>query len=266
MKQLLDLHLAKISGKSIFSEDSTLPDGSYARKFSSQNEIVVGFNGENGKLGGVSFSSDQILVVPVYFTVPHSVYFHMRFYENRGVTDKQRCADIAMGVLPGFTVNITYELRSLDLGTLFLARTPGRLKNVSTGQPVRAERLNAFELVIPPSNTPQTVWVGTPYITDTAPEHKIPDVPQVDTIGQWKYKDWAGKTADEAEMIANYRRWLAEELPSMEGRSKYGGDLSLNLGATGYFRAVVHNGKHYLADPDGYGIRFGSLLGGRKRP
>lgn len=238
-------------------EQTTLSTGEKAVKISTKDGAWIEFTGENGRLGGVDFTSDKILVVPVYFLESHSVYFKLEFYEDEASPDH---ADMAMGVLPGFTVNIELALSSLDLNALFLRRTPGRLKNTSTGTPVKAENLRKFIFRIPASNDVHTICIGQPYVTDTSPEHNIPSVPYIDSLGQWKMKDWKFKTKDFAELKENYAKWVSEDLRPMfvtENRSAYGGDASENFGASGYFRTHNHNGVWYLIDPEGF--RFYSI-------
>jgi hypothetical protein len=249
---------ANISGNYTIDSDSKLPNGAKAIKITSESGADIEFKGKNGVFDGVKFESDKILVIPVYFDEHHSVYFHLKFYENRETSSAH--TDIAMGVIPGFTVNIIFELKNLDLNTLFLRRTPGRLKNTSTGTPAKAEKLDAFVFHIPPSNTKQTIYVGEAYITDTVPECEIPAFPLVDKMGQWTKKEWNGKTKNERELIENYKKWHDEKLPPMtKNRSLYGGTADKNYGAGGYFRKEKDGdtGMWHLIDPDGY--RFFSI-------
>ena len=229
-------------------ESAVLTTGEKAVKIATKDGAWLEFTGNNGQLGGVDFADDKILVVPVYFNETHSVYFKLEFYED---ANSPAHADMAMGVLPGFVVNIELALSSLDLNSLFLRRTPGRLKNTSTGIPVKPEKLSKFIFRIPASDNTHTICVGQPYITDESPVHNIPSVPFVDKLGQWKLKEWKGKTKDFDELKANYAKWVDEDLPPMP-RSEYGGDLSENFGASGYFRTHNKDGVWYLADPDGY--------------
>ena len=248
MKKYLAFESIAAHGNVKSFEFTELSTGEKAVKIATKDGAWIEFTGKDGHLGGVDFTSEKILVVPVYFNETHSVYFRLEFYED---ADSKAHADMAMGVLPGFVVNIELALSSLDLNSLFLRRTPGRLKNTSTGTPVKAEKLSKFIFRIPASNDVHTIYVGQPYITDESPEHNIPSVPFVDKLGQWKMKDWKGKTKDFDELKANYEKWVNEDLPPMAS-SVYGGDISENFGASGYFRTHNQDGVWYLIDPDGY--------------
>jgi hypothetical protein len=209
------------------------------------------FDGEGGAVGKVSWSKDKYLVVPVYFKENHSLYMHMRFWETGN--NEENCAYIAMGVLPGFTVQVTLKLKDLDLNTLFLPRTPGRLKNVSLGRPTAPERVNRFSIDIPPSSEPQTVWIGIPRIMDEEPEYNIPNEPMVDEIGQWMQKDWKGKTKDSEEMMKNLKNWTDGEHKPLDGEfDSYGGWTGHKFEATGFFRIERDKNRWWMVDPEGH--------------
>ena len=81
-----------------------------------------------------------------------------------------------------------------------------------------------------------------------------PFFPFIDTFGQYKHKDWPGKTHSLSELIAN-REAEAKELLSNPGPAdwdKFGGWRNgPQLKATGFFRVEKHRGKWWLVDPDG---------------
>jgi len=93
--------------------------------------------------------------------------------------------------------------------------------------------------------TPPTAW-----ITDAAQFF-----PFIDALGQFKHKDWPGKTKSVAQLQAQ-RETEAKELaaqPSPSGWDKYGGfENGPQLQATGFFRTEKRAGKWWLVDPDGH--------------
>ena len=107
------------------------------------------FAGLPGRVGNASWHRDRYLIVPVRQETDHSLFLHLIF-TAREADGTAHQADLAMGVFPGLTVLLIVPLRVLDLETLFLPRTPGRLKNVSTGAPVDPERITGLTVVIPP--------------------------------------------------------------------------------------------------------------------
>ena len=93
--------------------------------------------------------------------------------------------------------------------------------------------------------TPPTAWV-----TDADPFF-----PFIDTFGQYRHKDWPGKTHSIAELAAR-REQEAKELAAQPGPKdwdRYGGSLTgPQLKATGFFRTEKVRGKWWLVDPDGH--------------
>ncbi|MCM0646861.1 hypothetical protein NBE98_00555 [Clostridium swellfunianum] len=209
------------------------------------------FSGNEGTVGNVPWNKDRYLVVPVYFKEEHSLYFHMCFWEAG--SDKDRFSDIAMGVLPGFKVDVCLKLESLDLNTLFLPRTPGRLKNVSVGTPVKAEKVNRFSVEIPASSNPQTVWIGVPRLMDEEPVYKIPNKPMVDELGQLIEKQWTGKTESVEAMAAGLKNWIKEVHEPLKGEfDTVGGWTKYKTASTGFFRTEKFKDRWWLVDPEGH--------------
>ena len=95
-----------------------------------------------------------------------------------------------------------------------------------------------------------------------APADPLPDAirststfyPAIDTYGQYKHKEWPGKTHGDADLVAA-RAEEARDLaahPSTPGFDRFGGWADgPTLESTGSFRTAKYNGKWYLVDPDG---------------
>jgi hypothetical protein len=81
-----------------------------------------------------------------------------------------------------------------------------------------------------------------------------PFFPFIDTFGQYRHKDWPGKTHSDQE-LADRRQREAAELQAKPGPSEwdqYGGWITgPQLKATGFFRTEKYKGKWWLVDPDG---------------
>jgi len=94
------------------------------------------------------------------------------------------------------------------------------------------------------THTPPTAWTGD------ADQF----FPFIDTFGQYKHKDWPGKTHSLTE-LRQRRETEAKELATQPGPKdwdKYGGWAEgAQLHASGFFRTEKHNGKWWLVDPDG---------------
>jgi hypothetical protein len=82
-----------------------------------------------------------------------------------------------------------------------------------------------------------------------------PFFPFIDTFGQYRHKDWPGKTHSDAG-LAHERDAEDAEISRHAGPSdwdKYGGAAAgPQLKATGFFRTEKYKGKWWLIDPDGH--------------
>lgn len=90
----------------------------------------------------------------------------------------------------------------------------------------------------------------TAWVTDAEPFF-----PFIDTFGQYKHKDWPGKTHSLAS-LQQQRAVEAKELAAQPGPKdwdRYGGWAGgPQLPATGFFRTEKHRGKWWLVNPDGH--------------
>ncbi|MHB8524201.1 MAG: beta-agarase [Limisphaerales bacterium] len=94
--------------------------------------------------------------------------------------------------------------------------------------------------------------------TFTAPTASVDDAapffPFIDTFGQYRHKDWPGKTHS-VEELAQRRDAELKDLSGQPGPGnwdRFGGWKSgPQLDATGFFRAEKVHGKWWLVDPDG---------------
>ncbi len=208
----------------------------------------IRFDGEVGKLGGADWSEDKILVIPIKYDAIHSYYFGYHLYN---VKNEFVRADFS--TLPYVDVKVAFPLTCLNLETVFMPRTPGRLKNMMHGTPMKASDVTAFEIFIPPSSYECEIYCDYPYLTDEMPKDSFDDEPQLDEFGQWVRKDFAGKTKSREELNAYLNNEVKKEFPEFsEKRSKFGGDLSLKREGTGFFRIHKENDTYWFCDPEGY--------------
>jgi hypothetical protein len=92
--------------------------------------------------------------------------------------------------------------------------------------------------------TPPTAWTS-----DAAPFF-----PFIDTFGQYRHKDWPGKTESLPDLEAKRAAEAAElaRTPGPREWDQYGGwRTGPQLPATGFFRTTKVKGKWWLADPEG---------------
>ncbi len=208
----------------------------------------VFMHGKAGHVGGVKWSSDKFITLPIRYDELHTFYFHLNFHAADGTYVE---ADFASQ--PFVDVEVSFPLTFLNLETVFMPRTPGRLKNMMHGRPQKPEDIEMVELYIPKSGGTSEIFLGLPYLTDHDPVVPFEAPAQLDRLGQWKIKDWEGKTLDETELVENLRKYLNEPLPKFPlMRSRYGGELSMKREGTGFFRIHKESGKYWLCDPEGY--------------
>ena len=210
----------------------------------------VKLSGPKGMVGGVQWDEEKYVVLPIRYDAEHSYYFNYRFY-----TEEEMFVQADFGTIPNMEVEVSFPLNFLNLETVFMPRTVGRLKNMMHGTPMKASDVVAIELTIPESSSTCELFYGFPYLLEKQPDVQLDVEPQVDSMGQWIKKDWPGKMHSEEEMIAYLQAERTAVLPEFEEntkRSKYGGELAMQREATGYFRIHKEKETYWFCDPEGY--------------
>ncbi|MBZ9536112.1 hypothetical protein KGR20_18200 [Cytobacillus oceanisediminis] len=215
----------------------------------------VYIHGDAGNVGGVKWTSDKFITFPIKYDTFHSFYFHLNFHAADGTY-----AEADFATQPFVEVEVTFPLTFLNLETVFMPRTPGRLKNIMHGSPQKPEDIVMVEFWIPKSLEPSEIFLGKPYLSNEQPVKSLETSPQVNRLGQWTKKNWEGKTRDEKELISNLQLELEKKLPEFPlKRTKFGGDFSIKREGTGFFRIHEENGRYWLCDPEGY-LMFASCI------
>jgi hypothetical protein len=163
--------------------------------------------------------------------------------------------DIIFGLMPRFRALICIDLKWLDGHVLFPGSTPGQLKVVRHGGRVTAEEIAEITLEASPSYHEVKLCLSGLRLTDERPgEYPIPDVKLIDEFGQYKGKEWPGKTKGLGELKARLEKAL--ELPDSFGAAdwdRWGGWSKKKLTeGTGYFGKVKAEGRWWLVDPEGH--------------
>ena len=160
---------------------------------------------------------------------------------------------IKMGVLPNLKTRIALPFSELSAKTLFLPRTPGKLKTVVQGHPISLDKIRKFAVCVDKTPANLILKIENVRILDSEPEYPFEEKKMVDSLGQKKLTSWAGKTKDEEEM----KRFLLEEAADttekpLAMRSRYGGWLGKRFEKTGFFGLENDGKRWWLKDPDGY--------------
>ncbi len=134
-----------------------------------------------------------------------------------------------------------------------------RGKPFFSSESMHLENLFSFVFFVVQEHLPLAFEVGsvrlegeqTVEVSPTFPEQVFP---LIDQFGQFKHKDWPGKTHSLEELrqqAVDEAEWLASTPPPASW-NKYGGwKDGPQLEATGWFRTAKHEGKWHLVDPDG---------------
>ena len=205
---------------------------------------------ENGTLAGVPVDDNSWISMDVTCETNRSAVFAWHFYTADG-----RMCGVNMGVLAGIRTRIALPVTVAAGKVLFLRRTPGKLKSVTQGAPI--DYHDAVRLVV---SSARSAWdtvfrIDAFGVYDGEPDFPVETRTLVDEMGQKSIADWYGKTASFGEMKARMEKVLSDPapVPADDGRSRWGGDLSLRLTeGTGFFTLERWKDRWLLADPDGY--------------
>ena len=210
----------------------------------------VRVEGEPGRIGGRAWTSDASLVVDVRQESDIALPIQLSFGTERD--DAAPALRAVFGVLPGVTTRLVFPLSALNAETVFLPRTPGRLKATVQGVPTRVDDVSWVEIGVGKVGADVALTLSDWRVTPD-PQPLVPDGPVlVDELGQWTARDWRGK-ADSAGAMAQSLRSAADAPPpaARPGLTPYGGSKAITFDATGWFR-THHDGKRWwLVDPDG---------------
>lgn len=224
----------------------------YALTISAEGGKLI-FSGLPGFLGGVRWKGMTHLVTDVTAKDTMDQTFTLVFVTP--AAEKGDMCIINAGVLPQIRTTWPVALSLLDSQTMFIPRTPGRLKEIILGRGISLKKAVAMVLTFKKTNYEQHILIHDFYLTDELPDTAVRDVkPIVDDLGQYMHKAWSSKTAslsDMRESLTLERKGIqpGETFPN---RSRFGGDLSHRFDATGFFHTHFDGKRWSLVDPDGY--------------
>lgn len=212
--------------------------------------LVLDFDAP-GYIDGTPLQEDMWLSMDVTVHGTRSAGILWKFWVDGDPNDR---IHIKMGLLPELTTRLALPLSVLSGKTLFLPRTPGKLKSVVFGHSVPVERLNRFALSLYRAPEDLFLQIDNVCLYDQEPAYPLTDRVMVDALGQKYGTDWEGKTKDLDELKAVlYQEEADRDETPLPNRSRYGGWTKKRFdNGSGYF-SIHHDGKRYwLKDPDGY--------------
>jgi len=241
-----------------------------------KNAIVYKPESENERIWivdsnqNISLSSNQYLVIHLHHNTPFSALVYIEFFtkyskknkivqQGEGANADQISPDLfaKIGVLPGLPTQLILPLSYLDGQNIFMNRFPRQMKGMVHGSRVLPENVTGIALRLFPyekGSFESTISIDSIFISNTIPT-PLPLLKNtiVDSLGQWKFREWEGKTKNFNE--------LKTKLNDNEGKlfssfsksfSKYGGCLDLRFDSTGYFHTHNDGRRWWLVDPEGY--------------
>ena len=205
---------------------------------------------ERGTVLGSPAKEDKYIVMDVTNLSDFCISVLWKFWDG----DSKRCAEsIKMGLLPGLRTRLALPISAVLGRKLFLGRTPGKLKTVVQGRPVKPENIVKFAVGVDRAPYETKFQLHALYISEAETDFPLEGSPLVDELGQKTAADWKGKTASYEEMEAYLKEEYAKPVPETSpGCGRYGGSLKKRFDPTGYFALHKEVDKYWLADPEGY--------------
>ncbi len=197
---------------------------------------------------GPSLPATAVLAVDVYHTLALTLPVRFAFHEGG---EEQAAIGATAGVLPGVRTRVFFPLDALKAETIFVPRTPGRLKMVVFGRPTGPDRLAFFTLGVGAVGEEGFCDLSGLRLLDSQELRPPEGEPVADELGQWTARAWPGKTSGVADLRARLREADAEPETPLRGRTAFGGCTEVRFDPTGFFRTEHDGRRWWLVDPEG---------------
>lgn len=214
--------------------------------------------GARGFVGNADWSAANWLAMDVFYPQPEQFALCLCVGVYRYDQDPYTEAPyfgMLTNIFPHYKTRISLGFDELACKNGFLPRTPGKLKTVAAGLPIKPEEIGALYIGARACHVPQTIELSNLFLSDQEPDYPMEKVKLVDELGQWTQKDWPGKMHSTGEMIQSLNRELAlPPVSPIARRNQWGGNLDMKLtDGTGFYATHQdEKGKWWLTDPEGY--------------
>ncbi len=240
--------------RSISITDELLFGGvSVTRRGENGCELLFSKDGGGLVLPGIAECAERYLTFRVSVMEEHSIPMHFLVYVKG---EEKPAFTVRFGLLPRVEATVCIDLSWMDGSRLFPEAMPGTLKIVCHGRRVYRDEIVRVTLSTLPAFHDIRLKLADMTLTDEYPDTaSLPDVKLVDMFGQSKWRQWRGKTENEAELSAALRRQYDEAVSGcrIPDRTGYGGWKKKKLtDGTGFFSRVKKDGRWWLTDPLGY--------------
>jgi hypothetical protein len=197
-----------------------------------------------------------LIETPEDHSVPLELLFHLKSEgSSAGAADNSHVSHgVRFGIMPHVPARIVIDLQWMDGHVLFPGHGTGELKVVWMGGRIEPEDIQQISLEARPSFHDLRLTISGLCLTGKRPApYPLPALKLIDEFGQYKQKDWPGKTRSITELRGRLEEAL--NLPDsygIPGWDKYGGLAGRPLAkGTGFFSKVKKDGRWNLVDPEG---------------
>ena len=231
------------------------------------NEIVLTFDSEN-----IDWTAAKYLVCEVWHDNPFTAMMMVLFF--RKTVDGTAAGDqdfevlrqdfgsrisCSIGILPCLKTKVVFPLSHLDGQQIIPVRQPRQLRATVFGHRIDPADIGKVSIRLTPNEAPDFMLSGfqlaSAYLTTELPAPYEPLTEAVvDSFGQWKVRDWPGKTHSSSELEASMRtnEAIAAVASFPDDWSVYGGWKQLRFTPKGFFSTHNDGRRWWLVDPDGY--------------
>jgi hypothetical protein len=207
-----------------------------------------------GVQDGYAWNSARYLVLEIEHQQAHSINLHLDFFA--GQKDDRSRVRFKTGILPGLLTRVLIPLSYLSAQSIYIPKYPRQLKGTLEGTFMTPSEVAKVRISISPFQFPHfqpSINIRNIYLSDELPPMLPPPVATlVDSLGQWKGRDWPGKTKSLAQLKRRIRKQIqnAELKPVLP--DPYLGNPNLRFLASGFFRTHFDGQRWWLVDPEGY--------------
>lgn len=218
------------------------------------DSIRVRFNKNRGgiSLEEIQKSKKRYIIGSITVLEEHSVALMLRFYLSN---EEKEQISMRFGLLPKVKTLVCFDLDLLDNRTIYTNRTPGLLKLVVHGNRTKLSEVEKIEIGIEETFQDVTILFEDFYLSNEKPSnYPLPNIKLVDEFGQWKLKEWSGKSHTFEEMKNNMSNQEGVANFPFKNWNSWGGDVSRKLTeGNGFFSKIKSkDGRWHLVDPEGY--------------
>lgn len=229
-------------------------DGDYVFKASGGELSIECDNGKLADLHQLKTSDYIVMDVTCKSGSSCTVVWDFLDGETAKETGTGYGSGVKQGILPSVRTRLALPYEVCEGKQLFLPRTPGKLKTVVHGRPIKPDALKCFKIRSDAAPCDVILQIHNVFICDEQPDFPVESLDLVDDLGQKNIGAWKGRTKSVVEMAANLRAEITKKDTSpVAERSMFGGWTGKRFDeGTGFFRLINSEDRYWLADPEGY--------------